>query len=85
MEILIEVLKWVGIVLTVGFIGYFGRYLAMLIIERMRKKEPQPPLTPPAAQEIPPNPEIQLEESRLKLDKKRAKTEAKRLKKAQNR
>tara|TARA_Y100000310_G_C20255171_1_gene610984 strand:- start:346 stop:603 length:258 start_codon:yes stop_codon:yes gene_type:complete len=85
MDTLIEVLKWVGIVLTIGFIGYFGRYLAMLIIEKMRKKEPQPPPTPQPAQEIPPSSETQLEESRIKLEKKKAKTKVKKAKKAQNR
>jgi hypothetical protein len=28
---ILEILKWVGIVLAAGFIGYFGRYPAMLI------------------------------------------------------
>ena len=36
----LEILKWIGIVLAAGFIGYFGRYLAMLIIEKVHKKEP---------------------------------------------
>ena len=41
----LEVLKWVGVVLAAGFIGYFGRYLAMLIIEKIHKRRPQPTAT----------------------------------------
>ena len=82
MDTLIEVLKWFGIVLAAGFVGYFGRYLAMMIIEKMRKKEPPPPPTVQLPQETPPSPEVQFEEARLKIEKKKAKAEAKRLKKA---
>ena len=35
----LDILKWVGIALAAGFIGYFGRYLAMLIIDRVHKKK----------------------------------------------
>jgi hypothetical protein len=33
----IEAFKWVGIVFLAGFIGYFGRYLGIIIIERLRE------------------------------------------------
>ncbi|MFH1651805.1 MAG: hypothetical protein ABID87_06890 [Chloroflexota bacterium] len=33
-----EVLKWVALVFAAGFVGYFGRYLGMLIIDRLRRK-----------------------------------------------
>lgn len=36
-----ETLKWIGIVLAVGFIGYLARYLAMRIIKRRKKQSPQ--------------------------------------------
>ncbi|NQT04783.1 MAG: hypothetical protein HQ577_02115 [Dehalococcoidia bacterium] len=75
-----DILKWVGIVLAAGFVGYFGRYLAMMIIKRVhRKKEQETAATAP-----PPAPEaVQLEvaKQKAKLAKKRAKTRAKRLKK----
>ena len=91
MDVFIEVLKWAGIVLAAGFVGYFGRYLAMVIIERAQKKRLHPPRTPakelPSAPEPPPEtplaPEVQLEEARLKIEKKKAKAEAKALKKAE--
>jgi hypothetical protein len=77
----LEVLKWVGIVLAAGFIGYFGRYLAMLIIEKLRRnKESSPP--PTFAPEKAGAAESRIEESRLKLEKKRLKQEAKKAKKA---
>ena len=76
----LDILKWIGIVLAAGFIGYFGRYLAVMIIERVhRKKEREavktaPALTPEAVQ-------LEATKQKAKLAKKRAKTRAKRLKK----
>ena len=75
----LEILKWVGIVLAAGFVGYFGRYLAMLIIEKLhRRREPAPPPEPEKTGVA----ESQIEESRLKLEKKRLKQAAKKAKKA---
>jgi hypothetical protein len=80
----IEVLKWIGVVLAAGFVGYFGRYLAMLLIERVRRRKTGPaPATGPAG-ESPASPEERLSEAQLKVEKKRAKAEAKRAKKEQN-
>ena len=76
MDNFIEVFKWIGIVLAASFIGYFGRYLAMSFIDKMRKKNPLSP------SETPPSPEARLKEALLKFEKKKAKAEAKRLKKA---
>lgn len=81
-NLLIEVLKWVGIVFVAGFIGYFGRYLSMLLIERMRRKKAQTQNTEPT-RETPVSQETRLEESRLKIEKKKAKAEVKRAKKEQ--
>ncbi len=76
----LEVLKWVGLVLAAGFVGYFGRYLAMIIIDKVQKKKAS------AINENAPgesaDPEIQLEETRAKVEKKKAKAEAKKAKKA---
>ena len=78
-----EILKWIGIVLAAGFVGYFGRYLAMMIIEKMHKKESPPPPTSksPAVEEPTLSQDTILEQSKLKLEKKKAKAEAKRAKK----
>jgi hypothetical protein len=75
----LDALKWIGLVLAAGFIGYFGRYLAMWIIEKVRRKEKTPPGQPAA--DTPLSPEKQLEETRLKVEKKKAKAEAKKIKK----
>jgi hypothetical protein len=32
---LMDVLTWVAVVFAAGFIGYFGRYLGKLIIEKI--------------------------------------------------
>ena len=83
MDTFIEVLKWVGIVLAAGFVGYFGRYLAMLIIDRMRKRQSEQRAAMESSKEAPASQDIRLEESKLKLEKKRAKAEAKKAKKEQ--
>ena len=77
----LEILKWIGIVLAAGFIGYFGRYLAMLIIERMRKRKSQPTPAAESPEEVSAGQGARIEESKLKLEKKRAKAQAKRVKK----
>ena len=76
----VEILKWVGIALAAGFVGYFGRYLAMLIIERLHKKKSQqtsataPSVTSETVQ-------LEIERQKAKAEKKRGKAEVKRLKK----
>ena len=76
----LEVLKWIGVVLAVGFIGYFGRYLSMLMIERIHRRESQQIPAEPTKEE-PVSRAATPEEAQLKLEKKRAKAEAKKAKK----
>ena len=84
----VEILKWVGIVFAAGFIGYFGRYLSMLLIERLRRKKtratPSTEVTKeaPVTQETTPeNIRLELAKQKAKTAKKKAKAEAKRVKK----
>ena len=77
-DTVVEALKWIGIVFAAGFVGYFGRHLAMMLIDKMRRKKPQPP---PAAGP-PLSGEALLAEQQARLEKKRAKAEAKKAKKA---
>ena len=77
----VDILKWIGIVLAAGFIGYFGRYLAMLILERIHKRKTQQAPTTEETKEPAFNQIGSLEERRLKLEKKRAKQAAKKAKK----
>jgi len=75
-------------VLAAGFIGYFGRYLAMLIIERIHRRKSQQALSAELSKETlasqGPSPEViqlEIEKQKAKLEKKKAKAEAKRAKK----
>ena len=72
----LEVLKWVGLVLAAGFVGYFGRYLAMQLIEKTRRKEQKSsaPVNPVNSQPT--------DEALYKAEKKKAKAEMKKVKKA---
>ncbi len=63
---IVEVLKWVFIVLVAGFIGYFGKYMAKVIIVRFQKKE-----------KMLSEKETKLKKKELKLEKKRKKLEKK--------
>ena len=81
----IDILKWIGIALAAGFIGYFGRYLAMLMIEKIHKRKTEPVNTVETARQSPEQTatiqEAELEKARLKAEKKKAKAEAKKVKK----
>ena len=76
----LEVLKWIGIVFAAGFVGYFGRHLAMVLIERMRHKKLESP-APEAPSPTPPSSSDVATTAQAKVDKKRAKAEAKKAKK----
>ena len=76
----LEVLKWVGIVLAAGFVGYFGRYLAMILIEKMHRKKAETP-SPVQQTARPVDSTLELEKQKAKVEKKRAKAEAKKAKK----
>jgi len=88
---LLDILKWVGLVLAAGFVGYFGRYLSMLIIGRLRhRKATLSPAEisrgePPSAARIvsveTSAAQAKASKSRLKLEKKTAKQAVKRVKK----
>ncbi|MBW2987653.1 hypothetical protein KY336_03835 [Candidatus Woesearchaeota archaeon] len=41
-ELTAQILKWAAIVFAAGFVGYFGRYLSMWIIDKMHKKKKKP-------------------------------------------
>ena len=81
----IEILKWIGIALAAGFVGYFGRCVAVLILGRIRKRKIQQTTNTGPVREISYTQNASLEKSRIKLEKKRVKQEAKKAKKAQTR
>ena len=76
----LEILKWVGIVLAAGFVGYFGRYLSMLLIERLRRKRARSASATEAVIEAPPVQETTSEATRLELEKQKAKIAKKKAK-----
>jgi hypothetical protein len=82
---ILDILKWIGIALAAGFVGYFGRYLAMLIIAKVHKKESKLPSSPEhrAFNDVPISQDSILEQSKLKVEKKKSKAEAKKAKKEQ--
>lgn len=84
-NVVLEVLKWIGLAFAAGFIGYFGRYLSILIIERVRKKRteqaPAAESVKASAGETSASQVDQAEIDRLKLEKKRLKLEKKKAKK----
>ena len=79
----LEILKWIGIVLAAGFIGYFGRYLAMLIIGRIHKEKTPQTYAREANKKILTRLNKRIAENQLKSEKKLAKIKAKRTKKKQ--
>ena len=83
-EQIIEILKWVGVVFAAGFIGYFGRYLSMLIIDRVHRKKAE---TAPVEEDTKKTGGSEADESsenKLKLEKKRLKLEKKKMKKTKD-
>lgn len=80
---LMEVLKWIGIAFIAGLIGYFGRYLGMLIIARLHKRKPELSDAAEVKKEMPVSEAEEPDEKKLKLEKKRLKLEKKKAKKVE--
>ena len=72
----LEVLKWIGLALAAGFVGYLGRYLAMQLIEKARQKKSETTTSDASSNSV------TNQESSSKLEKKKAKAEIKKAKKA---
>ena len=78
----LDILMWVGLALAAGFIGYFGRYPAKILLERILKKQSPPVDDTGTVEGSPTTPVERVAQSRLKVEKKRAKQEVKKAKKA---
>jgi len=74
---LVNILKWVALAFAAGFVGYFGRYLGMFIIERVRRRKTGSTVSSAPEPAAAPDRQDTVETSRLKAEKKRAKAEAK--------
>jgi hypothetical protein len=68
-----EVLKWAAIVFAAGFIGYFGKYLGRLVVERLHKRKREETPAPPPTGKGTSDYDRKIEKKRLKLEKKRVK------------
>jgi hypothetical protein len=68
-----NVLRWIAIIFAAGFIGYFGRYLAKLIIEKVHtSKVERSSVVQPAEDNIRTS-DYKREKKRLKIEMKRQK------------
>ena len=79
MDTFLEVLKWMGIALAAGFVGYFGRYPAKLLFDKItgvKKNTLEKPSDERAG-------DSEMEELKIqqKIEKKKAKQAAKMAKK----
>jgi len=74
-----NVLRWVLAALAAGFIGQFGRSLALRIIERRRENEAR---RKAEGEALPYEVEMTRIKALEKIEKKRAKAEVKKLKKS---
>lgn len=79
----LEILKWVGIVFAAGVIGYFGRYLGVLIIQRFHARKPDSSRPEEVKKVTTASEADKAEEKKLKLEKKRLKLEKKKEKKTE--
>jgi len=77
----LDILLWIGLALAAGFIGYFGRYPAKILLDKILKKKSLPDDTG-LPRDLPTTPEERVARSQLKVEKKKAKQEVKKAKKA---
>jgi hypothetical protein len=68
-----DVLKWAALVFAAGFIGYFGRYLGKLLIQKFHRSKPEETPTPQLMGKEASDYGYKLEKKRLKLEKKKSK------------
>ena len=67
----LDILKWMGLALAAGFIGYFGRYPAKLLIDKLRsRRKPAPEVALDGEDK---SGQESLVKSQLKAEKKKAK------------
>jgi len=67
------ILKWTLVVFAAGFVGYFGKYLSKLLIERFRRGKAQGISVLQPAETKTSQYDYKSEKKRLKVEKKKAK------------
>jgi hypothetical protein len=68
-----DVLKWVALIFVAGFIGYFGKYLAKILIGRLYKSRVERYSVAQPAEDNKRTSDYKVEKKRLKLEMKRQK------------
>jgi hypothetical protein len=68
-----DVLNWVALVFVAGFIGYFGKYLAKLLIRRFHKSKVERSSVAQPAEDSKGTSDYKAEKKRIKLAMKRKK------------
>ena len=68
-----DVLKWVALIFVAGFIGYFGKYLAKILIGRLHKSGVERSSVAQPAEDNKSTSDYKVEKKRLKLEMKRQK------------
>ena len=68
-----DVFKWVALVFVAGFIGYFGKYLAKILIGRLHESRVERSSVSQSAEDNKSTSDYKVEKKRLKLEMKRQK------------
>jgi len=79
----LDVLKWIGLAFAAGLIGYFARYLAKILIDKIRKRKSGTSRIGEITKEMPTGEGFTLDDQQFKLEKKKLKLEKKRIKKSE--
>lgn len=75
MDVLLQILLWVGLAFLAGFIGQFGKSLTLRLLDKRRRNQELVKVSDGGDEGL-------SETARAKLEKKRAKAELKRQKKS---
>lgn len=73
MEVVIETLKWIALVFAAGLVGYFGKYLAKVIIFRFSRRKKAEMIRTVNKEELDHKLEKKKLKSEQKIEKKRRK------------
>jgi hypothetical protein len=76
------VAKWVLVVIAAGFVGQFGKSLAIFLLERRRRRQANAASEGSVPSADPSAPSDSALKARSKIEKKRTKAEVKRVKKS---
>ena len=68
-----DVLKWVALIFVAGFIGYFGKYFAKILIGRLHESRVERSSVSQSAEDNKSTSDYKVEKKRLKLEMKRQK------------